>query len=110
MEGDRPHPKTAYTLTAELAAIMLGAALYPQAGSRQFSFYRAAPFAMAKLSDQEAAKLKETLRGFLNNALRKYPKAGPGILRKLWNEVLEERFGPPPKRDQDAIIRQSRKN
>jgi len=56
-----------------------------------------APLTMAKLSEQEVAKLKETLRGFLNNALHRYPKAGPGILRKLWNEFLEERFGPPPK-------------
>jgi len=52
---------------------------------------------MAKLTQEEVAKLKETLRGFLNNALNKYPKAGPGILRKLWAELLEERFGPPPK-------------
>ncbi|MCD5409073.1 hypothetical protein LR090_07685 [Candidatus Bipolaricaulota bacterium] len=55
---------------------------------------------MAKLSDSEVTKLKETLRGFLNNALKKYPKAGPGILRKLWAELLEEKFGPPPKRSQ----------
>jgi len=56
---------------------------------------------MAKLSEQEKAKLKETLRGFLNNTLRKYPKAGPGILRKLWGELLKEKFGPPPKQPQN---------
>jgi len=56
---------------------------------------------MVKLSEQEKAKLKETLRGFLNNTLRKYPKAGPGILRKLWGELLEEKFGPLPKQQQN---------
>ena len=52
---------------------------------------------MDKLTEKDAARLKETLRGFLNNALKKYPGAGPGILRKLWGELLEEKFGPPPK-------------
>lgn len=56
---------------------------------------------MAKLSEQEKIKLKETLRGFLNNTLRKYPKAGPGVLRTLWGELLEEKFGPPPKQHQN---------
>ena len=51
---------------------------------------------MAKLTEQEAAKLKESLRGHLNAVLIKYPKAGPGILRKLWGELLVEKFGPPP--------------
>jgi len=50
---------------------------------------------VAKLSEQEVAKLKESLRGHLNAVLTKYPKAGPGILRKLWGEPLVERFGPP---------------
>jgi len=52
---------------------------------------------MAKLSEQEVTKLKESLRGYLNAVMVKFPKAGPGILRKLWAELLEERFGPPPK-------------
>jgi len=52
---------------------------------------------VAKLTEQEVAKLKESLRGHLNAVLTKYSKAGPGILRKLWAELLEERFGPPPK-------------
>jgi len=53
---------------------------------------------MGKLTEEQVAKLKESLRGHLNAVLTKYPKAGPGILRKLWTELLEERFGPPPKR------------
>jgi len=52
---------------------------------------------VAKLTEQEVAKLKDSLRGHLNAVLTKYPKAGPGILRKLWAELLAERFGPPPK-------------
>jgi len=52
-----------------------------------------------RLTEEEVEGLKATLRGFLNNALQKYPKASPGILRKLWTEVLEEKFGPPPKRE-----------
>jgi len=38
---------------------------------------------MGKLTEQEAAKLKESLRGQLNTVMMKFPKAGPGILRKL---------------------------
>jgi len=45
---------------------------------------------VAKLTEQEVAKLKESLRGHLNAVLTKYSKAGPGILRKLWAELLEE--------------------
>ena len=56
---------------------------------------------MAKLTEQEVAKLKESLRGHLNAVLIKYPKAGPGILRKLWGELLVEKFGPPPKQPQN---------
>jgi len=52
---------------------------------------------MAKLTEQEVAKLKESLRGHLNAVMMKFSKAGPGILRKLWGELLEERFGPPAK-------------
>ena len=52
-----------------------------------------------QLTQEEIERLKATLRGFLNNTLQKYPKAGPGILRKLWTELPEERFGSPLKRD-----------
>lgn len=58
---------------------------------------------MGKLTEQEVARLKETLRGFLSNAVSKYPKAGPGILRKLWLELLDERFGPRPKREKSKM-------
>jgi len=50
-----------------------------------------------RLTEEEIERLRATLRGFLNNTLQKYPEAGPGLLRKLWAELLEERFGPPPK-------------
>jgi len=53
----------------------------------------------AKPIEQEVAKLKESLRDHLNAVMTKYPKAGPGILRKLWNELLEERFGPPKRQN-----------
>ena len=51
-----------------------------------------------RLSEEERERLKASLRTFLNNVTNKYG-AGPGILRRLWNEVLEERFGSLPKRD-----------
>jgi len=51
----------------------------------------------AKPIEQEVVKLKESLRGRLNAVLMKFLKAGPGILRKLWAELLEERFEPTPK-------------
>jgi len=38
---------------------------------------------MAKLSEKEAAKLKESLWGHLDAVLIKFPKTGLGILRRL---------------------------
>lgn len=51
-----------------------------------------------RLSEEEMERLKASLRTFLNNVTNKHG-AGPDILRKVWNEVLEERFGPPHKRE-----------
>jgi len=52
-----------------------------------------------RLSEEEVERLRASLRTFLNNVVNKYG-AGPGILRKVWNEVLEERFGPLHKREE----------
>ena len=40
---------------------------------------------------------QDVLRSHLNAVMMKFPKAGPGILRRLWAELLEERFGLPPR-------------
>jgi len=46
-----------------------------------------------QLTEEEIERLRATLHGLLNNTLQKFPKAGPGILRKLWAELLEDQFG-----------------